>query len=75
MIVLGKRRKNEKAAKTLFTMIETQAVCHKRDAQFNHINNINNFSVNNIILNFFFDPQFKYINFMYLLHQISIILQ
>ena len=64
MIVLGKRRKNEKAAKTLFTMIETQAVCHKRDAQFNHINNINNF-----------DPQFKYINFMYLLHQISIILQ
>ena len=28
-------------------MIETQALCHKREVQFNHINNINNFSVNN----------------------------
>ena len=50
MIVVGKRRKGEKAGKTLFTIIETQALCHKRDVQFNHINNINNFSVNNNIL-------------------------
>lgn len=47
MIVVGKRRKGEKAGKTLFTIIETQALCRKRDVQFNHINNINNFSVNN----------------------------
>ena len=47
MIVVGKRRKGEKPGKTLFIIIETQALCHKRDVQFNHINNINNFSVNN----------------------------
>ena len=48
MIVVGKRGKGEKAGITLFIMIETQALWHKRDVQFNHINNINNFSVNNI---------------------------
>jgi len=46
-IVEGKKGKGEKAGITLFIMIETQALCHKRDVQFNHINNINNFSVNN----------------------------
>ena len=50
MIVVGKRRKGEKAGKALFIIIETQALCHKRDVQFNHINNIDNFSVNNNIL-------------------------
>ena len=50
MIVVGNRRRSGKAGKTLFIMIETQALCHKRDVQFNHINNINNFSVNNDIL-------------------------
>ena len=36
----------KKPEKTLFIMFETQAVCNKRDAQYNHINNIDSFSVN-----------------------------
>ena len=48
MIVVGKRRRGEKAGKPLFIIIETRALWHKRDVQVNHINNINNISVNNI---------------------------